>query len=204
MVAVGLLGILVVPATVGAEEANQTTQSNEETVERKAQEARERAEAKAREAREKASEAVTEKKEEAKKGLTEAKRTVCERRKETIVKLMNNVVERGNKQIELLTTIANRTKTFYEQKGKTLANYDELVAGVDTKKAAAEAALASIDTIAQGFDCSGDDPKGKLGFYRETVKTKIGAITDYRQSVRSLIAGVKSVQGEQSNAEGQS
>lgn len=184
---------LVWAPVANAEEGGGSSEQSQQSVEKKARETRERAEAKAKEARE----GMNERKEEASKRLSDTKRTVCENRKGRIATLTDGVAERAEKQIAVLTKISERVQAFYQEKGMTLATYDALVSDVDAKKAAAEAALADIRTRAEGFDCSGEDPKGNLGIYKETVKTKIAAIKEYRTAVRNLIIGVKSVQSEE-------
>lgn len=125
--------------------------------------------------------------------LNAAKLKVCERRQANIQKIMNNSRERARKQIDLFTTIAERTEVFYAKKGKTLSNYDELVAAVTAAKSTAETDLAALPTT---FDCSGGDPKGAASSFKTAHQQLLSDLKAYRQAVKDLIVGVKSVQGD--------
>jgi len=125
--------------------------------------------------------------------LAEAKLKVCERHQEAIKTIMLRGHQRAQKQITLFTTIAERTEAFYTSKGKTLSNYDELVASVNSAKAQAETDLAAIPTT---FDCNGSDPKGDAQAYKTALEKERTDLQAFRTAVKNLIVGVKSVQGD--------
>ncbi len=126
--------------------------------------------------------------------LPEVKLKVCQIREKSIDNIMSRIAERGQKQLDLFTTIATRVETFYTTKGKTLSNYDALVADVNAKKAAAQAAVDQVKSDKANFKCDGTDPKGAADSFKNDLKLEISALKDYRTSIKNLIVGVKSVQ----------
>jgi hypothetical protein len=132
------------------------------------------------------------------KRLSAAKLRVCERRATVIKNSMTRSRERADRHIKLFTAIADRTKAFYVKKGNTLANYDELVAAVDTAKAKAEAGL-SVTPTATEFDCNGTDPKGMGMAFRAALKQEVEDLKAYKTAVKDLVVGVKSVQAKETN-----
>lgn len=147
--------------------------------------------------REKLKENRQERVEDRKQRLSDAKQKVCETRKERITRSMKRVSNRGERHLKVFTAITDRVTTFYKNKGKTLANYDALVADVTAKKAVAEAAVSATAAYENNFDCSGDDPKGMLKAFKTTVAAQREAMKKYRTSIKNLIVGVKSVQSEE-------
>jgi hypothetical protein len=157
--------------------------------------------ARALEAQEQAQTNATERKEAAQTRLADAKLKACENRQKAITNIMSRIADRGQKQLTLFNTIAERTQSFYTDKGKTLANYDELVADVAAKKATAQSAVDAVTSSSTTFDCSGEDPKGVVNSFKDSLKSEIEALKAYRTAVKNLIIGVKSVQGATSSAE---
>lgn len=133
--------------------------------------------------------------------LADAKLKACQNRQKTINNIMARISDRGQKQLDLFTTIAVRVETFYIDKGKTLSNYDELVADVTTKKEAAQTAVDAVKANSITFKCDGTDPKGVVTTFKDSLKSGIDALKAYRTSVKNLIVGVKSVQGTTSSSE---
>jgi len=120
----------------------------------------------------------------------------CENHQAAIQKIVKRAATRGENHIKLFSTITDRVETFYKNKGKVLATYDQLVADVIAKKAAAQAAVAVVKTAASSdFTCSSDNPKAQVVMFRAEIKAEIAALKEYKTVVKNLIVGVKSVQG---------
>lgn len=133
--------------------------------------------------------------------LADAKLKMCQNREKVITNIMTRLGNRGQKQVDLFSTIAERAETFYTDKGKTLANYDALTADVTAKKAVAQTTVDTIKSTAPEFKCDGTDPKGIAATFKDNLKSEIKALNDYKTSVKNLIVGVKSVQGTTSSAD---
>lgn len=126
--------------------------------------------------------------------LADAKLKVCQNREKVVTNIMARIADRGQKQLDLFTTIATRTETFYTTKGKTLSNYDALVADVNAQHTSAQTAVDTIKATSVTFKCDGTDPKGMVSSFKDSLKLEISALQDYRTAVKNLIVGVKSVQ----------
>lgn len=134
--------------------------------------------------------------------LEDAKLKACQHREKAINNIFARISDRGQKQLDLFTTISERTEQFYTDKGKTLSNYDELVAEVATKKAAAQTAVDTVKSSSVSFTCDGEDPKGVAQIFKANLKIEIAALNAYKTAVKNLIVGVKSVQGTTSSTGG--
>lgn len=127
--------------------------------------------------------------------LADAKLKACQNREKAINNILSRISNRGQKQLDLFTSIATKTETFYTNKGKTLSNYDALVADVTAKQAAAQKIVNTVKADSVTFKCDGTDPKGAVSSFKDALKSEIAALQAYRTSVKNLIVGVKSVQG---------
>ena len=138
--------------------------------------------------------------------LSTARLKICQNRQKVIDNIMTRVAERGQRRLDLFTTIAMRVEKFYTNKGKTLSNYDALVAEVNAKQASAQTAVAAVKSASTGFSCDGTDPVGSITSFKTSLNSEITALKAYRTAIRNLIVGVKSVVGtsdsDQTNREG--
>src|SRR5688572_9964529 len=96
------------------------------------------AQQRATERKEAAQEKQKERKEATQAKLQDAKLKACQNRQKAITNIMARIADRGQKQINVFSIITQRVENFYIDKGRTLDNYDELVAEVAAKKAAAQ------------------------------------------------------------------
>ena len=131
--------------------------------------------------------------------LEDGQLNACQNRQKRITNIMARIADRGQKQINLFSTIAQRIEKFYADKGKTLVNYATLESDVATKKTAAQAAVDVLKSGSVTFDCTGDNPRAAAANFKENLKNEIEILKVYKASVRSLIVGVKSVQGTSSS-----
>ncbi len=125
--------------------------------------------------------------------LQGVKLKICDKRQSAITDKMSRIAERGQKQLDLFSSIATRVETFYANKGVTLTNYDALVAAVDAQKVVSQAAVDAVKADKADFKCDGTDPAGAATSFKADLKSEITALKDYRTSVKNLIVGVKSV-----------
>lgn len=178
------------------ESANRIEALNTEKAREQAKQAAEAAAEQAKQAAEAAREKVAEAKDELKGDRLKA----CEARRSAIQTIMENAAARGQEHINLFTSIADKVEAFYVSKGKTLSTYDQLVADVNAKKAAAQSAVDTVKNAQTQFDCNGTNPKGVIDVFKADIKAQESAMEAFRTSVRNLIAGVKSVQGTTSSS----
>jgi hypothetical protein len=132
--------------------------------------------------------------------LADAKLKACQHREAAINNKMARIADRGQKQLGVFSKISTRVQTFYTDKGKTLSNYDALVADVNAKKAAAQTTVDTVKATSVTFKCDGTDPKGAASSFKTALKSEIDALKAYKTSVKNLIVGVKSVQGTTTSA----
>lgn len=139
------------------------------------------------------------KREQAKIRLTEVKLKVCQTKEKSLIKRMEQLGKLAGNIQENFSAIAERVEEYYTQKvvpnGKTVANYDSLVADIETKKGVVKTALTQAQNNVGNFSCDGEDPKGQLTQFREDMKAVKSALKNYRTSIKNLIVAVRSVTG---------
>lgn len=129
------------------------------------------------------------------RGLEAAKLRVCQNRQAAIGRILSRMADRAQRQLDVFTTIAERVQVFYARKGRTLANYDALVADANAKKTAVNVQVTALGSAAT-FNCNADDPKGLVRAFKDKLRTTNTALKDYRTAVKNLVSGVKSAQGQ--------
>ena len=138
----------------------------------------------AKQAAEKAREAAKNKLEAAKEKLSENKLKICKDHEDGINNAMAAIAARGQEKIDVFTKITERTEAFYTSKGKILASYNDLVATVNTKKAAAQSAIDAAISSSVAFKCDGDNPKGAARDFKTKVKAMNNALKEYKTAVK--------------------
>ena len=108
---------------------------------------------------------------------------VCAVRSMNINEIMTRVVVRGTRQSDLFATIATRVENYYTSSGKTLDNYDQLVAAVNAAATQSQTDLSTLKSLDK-FSCGSSDPKGQLATFRTDVQTEIKDLKAYRSAVR--------------------
>jgi hypothetical protein len=68
------------------------------------------------------------------------------------------------------------------------------VVDVTTAQTDAQTAVDTIKSASTGFSCDSDDPQAFVGTFKDSLKSEISALQDYRTAVKDLTVGVKSVQ----------
>jgi hypothetical protein len=124
--------------------------------------------------------------------LDTAKLKVCKIREKVIDNTLTRIADRGSRHLALITDVATKTEAFYAKSGKTLSNYDTLVAAVNSDQAAAQTAANLVKSDSTSFSCDGTDPTGVVQTFRDDVKAEVTALQTYRTAVKDLLAGVKS------------
>ena len=188
-----MAGVVLMPLTVGANEGH----SLEEHRSSRAQERRDAVQATAETQQQRTTEAKetrTERREAAETRLESAKLRACQNREKAIQSIMMRIADRSTKQLDVFTKIADRTQVFYESKGNVAEGYGELVADVADKKATAESAISTIESMSGSFSCEIDDPKGVMVEFKTALQTRNTVLKEYKTAIKDLIVAVKSAQ----------
>ena len=126
--------------------------------------------------------------------LVAAQLTACNNREAAINNILSRIDTRAQNQITLFGTIATRVENFYATQGKTLSNYTQLVAAINTAQAQTNTDFGTMHTNST-FSCSASNPKGMVTAFQSYLKTEITDLQNYRTAVKNLIVGVASVNG---------
>lgn len=126
--------------------------------------------------------------------LATAQLTACKNREAAINNILTRIDTRAQNQITLFGTIATRVESFYTKQGKTLSNYDQLVAAINAAQTQVNVNFGTMQTNST-FSCSSSDPKGTVTAFQSYLKTEITDSQNYRTAVKNLIVGVASVNG---------
>lgn len=167
---------------VGTETTTQKIETGSTTVKRDASTA----------AKERLAQAAKERQTVVKERLEGRRLKACQNREKAVTNIMSRIGDRGQRQVDLFTKIAERTQKFYVDKGLSASNYDTLVADVAAKKAAAQAAVDSTKSTVVEFKCDGENPKGVADSFKQSKNDQNDALKAYKTSVKNLIVGVKS------------
>jgi len=116
----------------------------------------------------------------------------CKNREASVNNRLQNIANRGQRQLNTFNTIAERTMKFYSDKKLSVANYEDLSSNVATQKTAAQAAVTKIKNDSVNFKCDGTDPKGSIEAFKADLKSETSALKSYRTSIKNLIVAVKS------------
>lgn len=116
----------------------------------------------------------------------------CEAKAASVERRMSQLVDLSENQKRVFDAIAERVKTFYNDKvvpqGITVANYNELLTDIDAKKALVDDALAKAQTDADNFSC--DNVKTSFTQFRQNMQAVKTSLKNYRTSIRNLIVAV--------------
>lgn len=123
-----------------------------------------------------------------------ARLRACQNRQHAINTIMTRIDTRAQNQITLFGTISTRVENFYVQKGKTVSNYDQLVAAVVAAKTQANNDFSTTQNSGS-FSCTVSSPKGTVTAFQSYLKQEISDLQSYRTAVKNLIVGVAKAQG---------
>ena len=126
----------------------------------------------------------------------------CEVRKRAFGKRHEQTVKMATKMLQHFSARAMRSQEFYTNKvlptGKTVPNYEALVADVAAKKLAVEQALDQLKTDAQNFACPDREERQatESATFRQNMQKVKRALYEYRKSIKNLIKAIKDVAKE--------
>ena len=150
--------------------------------------------------------AAKEKEQEKVQAAKEAvKEKVCKAKKDGAGNVEGRVINRGQKRLDAYTQIAERAEKFKTDKGLTVANYDNLVADVNAKKAAAQ---ATVDTLnadkgqLPNVACGNATGKPAIEKFKTDLKAEQNALKAYKTSIKTLIQAIKTTAKTTTTTEG--
>ncbi len=118
----------------------------------------------------------------------------CQAYENMIKQRASNMVNMASHLQGVFNSIAGRVEQFYTNKlvpsGKTVPNYDSLVANIASSSAAVNTTVSKVNLDANSFSCTNPDPKGQLKTFEQDLKNVKSHLKDYRVSIRNLIRAV--------------
>lgn len=123
---------------------------------------------------------------------------VCEKRKERFKTMMQQVSDRGAKQLGVFKAIADKTNAFYSEKGYNVANYTTVSKEVDELYAQSLAAVNTTQEAKDSWSCDGNNPVGAMEAFRTAKTAEVATLKAYKDKVRQLILLVKQAGGKAS------
>ena len=135
-----------------------------------------------------------------KDGSMGGKLRACQSKENSVQKRLGQLMRLSVKMLGKFDAITLRIENFYTTKvvpsGKTLPNYDALVADIAAKKTLVQTALTKAQTDSTNFSCTIDDPKGHLNRFRLEMQAVKKALHNYRTSIKNLIVAVHTLVGD--------
>jgi hypothetical protein len=115
----------------------------------------------------------------------------CSARKASLTKRMNNSVAAAQRHKTVFDNIYTKVKTFKDSKNLTVANYDSLVATVDSAQADSAAKISALQSLDVTIDCTQiDSVTTNVSSFREAVGATRDSLKNYRKALVSLIKAV--------------
>ncbi len=131
----------------------------------------------------------------------EGRMTACQAREASIKNRMLHLTQLAEGMEENFDKHLERIKAYYTDKvvpsGKTVANYDELLAAVKAQEEVVEDTLKVAEADANAFSCTSGTLKEQTTKFREDMHAVKSALKDYRTAIKNLIVAIRSVTGEE-------
>lgn len=129
--------------------------------------------------------------------VTTAKVNSCQTRELGVKTRMTQLTRLSANMGTTFDRIAEKTKTYYTEtvlpSGKSVANYNALVADIAAKKVIVQTELADTDTDIGSFNCTSGEPKTLMNQYQINMRAVKTALKNYRTSIVNLIVAVRTV-----------
>lgn len=115
----------------------------------------------------------------------------CERNQERITRMLSTNSNGANTQVDVLDTMYARVAGFYEDKGLSIENYQELINAIESAKIEARNTLQVMQTTEVNVDCSAEGMGDQFALYKGAVDSTRSQIKEYRKSLVDLISAMK-------------
>lgn len=134
--------------------------------------------------------------------LTQSALRSCEARQDAVKNRMASLTNLAANIEKVFDSIATRVEDFYTNKvlpsGKSLSNYDALVADISAKKGIVDTDLDAAQAKVDAFSCTADDPRGLLTEFRLDMQKVKTDLKNYRTAIKNLIVAVRPLAPEAS------
>ena len=108
-----------------------------------------------------------------------------------------SVGTRGLIMLTRFNAISTAVENYYTNKlvpaGKTISNYDALVADISTKKAALQPLVDKVKADSSVLTCDGGRATGQFKTFRTDAQALLQGLKNYRQSVINLVKAVRAI-----------
>jgi len=139
--------------------------------------------------------------------LTGANLKACQNKEKSLQKRSDQLVKTTENMIENFDKIADHVKGYYTDTvipaGKTVANYDDLLAAIAEKKLAAKEDLAQAEVGIDDLNCESNSPKDLLTQFRTDMLVVKKDLQEYRAAINDLIVAVRSSTGTENSSNNQ-
>ena len=126
------------------------------------------------------------------KPLNEAQLKKCEKVESAVHSSIENIKNRGVKQLDVFKEISTRTKAFYDAKNYSVATYDQTVAELSQLYDEALVALTTTQDSVDNWNCRSDNPAAQILQLKADKQAETDALNAYKAKVQELIVLVKS------------
>lgn len=141
-----------------------------------------------------------------KQASSPGKLRACQARESAIKTRMSHLTQLATNMMNKFDKHAQRVEKYYTDKvvpaGKTVSNYNSLVADISTKKTAVQTVLNKAQTDTQGFSCATANAKTQMTQFRQDMQQTKKTLKDFRTSIKNLIVAVHTATGGKTESTG--
>ncbi len=119
------------------------------------------------------------------------KLVACKQREQSILKVVNSVHDKSQRQFDVLQEIDNRLQSYYSSLGLVGSDLDVYIEELATRRAIAGADLLYVKETASDFNCNGNNPREFGSYFKATHGDYIASVHDYRLSLKEMISRLK-------------
>jgi hypothetical protein len=135
------------------------------------------------------------------KDMLEGKRLeACKAREEAIKNRKKSLLRLATEALKRMDGWVEKLKKFYEGKmvpnGKTVSNYNDLLAEIERTRTEAVASLDKASGLADEFSCNADNPKEVYKEFRLAMQETKTKLFEYRKAIKNLLVAIRKVAGE--------
>lgn len=144
------------------------------------------------EAKANAQKKIDEAKKQVQEKTEEQRQKICNEKSAQISQKISKKSANATKFLQSYTNVYDRIKQFHDNKNLVTANYDSLVASVDSKAQSAQSAVEALKSIDPTIDCTQvDAAKNKIATFTDTLNQTREALKAYRSAIKELAVAVK-------------